>query len=108
VSYRVVIVPRAKQQLFEHALWWSEHRSPEQAGSWLTGFEHKLKKLSTNPESFPVARESEEFARKLHELHYGLRSKKTHRAVFEIRDQYVIVHSIRHLAQADLSPDDLR
>jgi plasmid stabilization system protein ParE len=107
VNYRVVIVSRAKQQLLEQALWWSEHRSPEQAYAWLAGFERKLKVLSTDPNKFPVAHESEELARNLHELHYGLKNKKTHRAVFEIREQYVIVHSIRHLAQADLSPDDL-
>jgi hypothetical protein len=27
--------------------------------------------------------------------------------VFEIRDQHVIVYSIRHLAQDDLSADDI-
>lgn len=35
----------------------------------------------------------------LHELHFGLRNKPTHRAVFEIRGDEVIVHSVRHLAQ---------
>jgi hypothetical protein len=38
-----VIVPRAKQQMLDHALWWSEHRSSEQAFDWLIGFENKLR-----------------------------------------------------------------
>jgi hypothetical protein len=44
----------------------------------------------------------------IRELHYGLRSKATHRAVFEILRDEVIVHSVRHLAQRDLTPDDIR
>jgi plasmid stabilization system protein ParE len=106
VSYHVVIVPWAKQQLLEQALWWSEHRSVEQADAWLNGFERKLASLSDGPEKHPKARESQELARNLHEIYFGLGRKKTHRAVFEIRDQYVIVHSIRHLAQDDLSASD--
>jgi plasmid stabilization system protein ParE len=107
VSYRVVIVPRAKQQLLEQALWWSEHRSAEQADAWVNGFEQKLALLSQNPDQYPLARENQELARALHELYFGLGGKKTHRAVFEIRDQHVIVYSIRHLAQDDLSADDI-
>jgi plasmid stabilization system protein ParE len=107
VSYRVVIVPRAKQQLLEQALWWSEHRSAEQADAWVNEFDQKLTSLSNNPEKHLKARESQELARKLYELYFGLGRKKTHRAVFEIRDQYVVVHSIRHLAQDDLSASDL-
>jgi hypothetical protein len=41
------------------------------------------------------------------ELHYGVRSKATHRAVFEIRGDEVIVYSVRHLAQRDLMADDM-
>jgi plasmid stabilization system protein ParE len=107
VSYRVVIVPRAKQQLLEQALWWSEHRSAEQADAWVNEFEQKLTTLSNNLEKLPKARESQALARNLYEFYFGLGNKRTHRAVFEIRDQFVIVHSIRHLAQDDLSASDL-
>jgi plasmid stabilization system protein ParE len=90
------------------AVWWSENRSADQAIRWLDGFEKALATLADKPERCVIARESDAFATAIRELHYGLRGKPTHRAVFEIRDDEVIVHSVRHFAQRDLTPDDLR
>jgi plasmid stabilization system protein ParE len=106
VKYRVTILPRAKLQLLDQAVWWSEHRSAEQAFHWLEGFEQALGSLADNPERCNVARESDAFDRVIRELHYGLRNKATHRAVFEVRADEVIVHCVRHLAQRDLTPED--
>ena len=107
MTYRVTILPRAKQQLLEQALWWSENRSAEQALRWLEGFEQALASLADNPERCITARESDAFDAVIRELRYGLRHKATHRAVFEIRADEVIVLSVRHLAQRDLTPDDI-
>ena len=107
MTYRVTILPVAKRQLLEQALWWSENRSVEQAFHWLEGFEAALASLANNPERCSLARENEAFDFIVWELHYGLRNKATHRAVFEIRNEEVIVYTVRHLAQQDLSPDDI-
>jgi plasmid stabilization system protein ParE len=93
--------------MLDQALWWAENRSAEQAFSWLEGFERTLDSLAENPERCAVARESGAFDFIVRELHYGLSNKATQRAVFEIRGDEVIVHSIRHLAQRDLTPDDV-
>jgi plasmid stabilization system protein ParE len=107
VNYRVTILPRAKCELLEQALWWSENRSAEQALHWLEGFERALESLTNHPDRCSVARESEAFDVVIREVHYGLRNKATHRAVFEIRHDEVIVCTICHLAQRDLIPDDI-
>jgi plasmid stabilization system protein ParE len=107
VKYRVTILPRAKRQLAEHAIWWARNRSAEQALRWLAGLEVALQSLCESPERWPAARESDAFAAEIRELHYAVRGKPTHRALFEVRDEEVIVYSVRHLAQADLSKDDL-
>lgn len=107
MNYHVTILPRAKRQLLDQALWWSEHRSAEQAYRWLLGFEKALASLAERPERCGTARESAAFDIALRELHFGLRNKPTHRAVFEIRGQEVVVHSVRHLAQRDLGPGDI-
>jgi plasmid stabilization system protein ParE len=107
VKYRVTILPRAKRQLLDQALWWSENRSAEQAFYWLEGFEQALASLSNNPERCGAARESKSFDNDIRELHYGLGNKPTHRAIFEIRNDEVIVYAIRHLAQRDLTPGDI-
>jgi len=108
VTHRVTILPRAKRQLLEQAFWWSENRSTEQAFRWLDGFEQALASLADRPDRCAVARESDAFDVVIRELHYGLRGKATHRAVFEIRKDEVIVHSVRHSAQRDLTLDDIQ
>ena len=107
MTYRVTILPRAKRQMLEQALWWSEKRSAEQAFNWLEGFEQALASLGHDPERCSVARERNAFDFILRELHYGLRNKATHRAVFEVRGDEVIVYSVRHLAQRELTPVDI-
>jgi plasmid stabilization system protein ParE len=108
VTYRVTIVPPARRQLLDQALWWSKKRSAEQAYDWLEGFEQALASLATNPERCAVARESDAFNIVLREIYYGLGRRPTHRAVFEVRNDEVIVYSVRHLAQDNLTPDDLK
>jgi plasmid stabilization system protein ParE len=107
MTYRVIILPRARSQLLEQALWWSLNRSADQAYYWLEGFEQALASLANNPERCSVARESDAFNVQIRELHYGFRGKATHRALFQIRESDVIVYTIRHLAQRDLTSEVL-
>lgn len=107
MTHRVTILPRAKRQLLDQALWWSEHRSAEQALRWLEGFEQALASLAERPERCSTARESAAFSCVLRDLHFGLGNKPTHRAVFEIRGDEVVVHCVRHLAQRDLGPEEI-
>ncbi len=106
MNYEVKLLPRAKLQLYNSALWWAEHCSAEQAVRWLEGFEAALQLLAHNPERWPLASESDAVPFEIREMTYGRGRRKTHRAVFEIRQQEVIVYAIRHLAQDTLTPDD--
>jgi plasmid stabilization system protein ParE len=58
MSYHVRLTTLAESELVSSALWWAEHRSPEQALRWLDGFEAAIRSLAQNPESRPLARES--------------------------------------------------
>jgi len=109
VTYRIVLLPRAEQQLYQAARWWSEHRSPKQAFRWLDGFEAAIAGLAKSPERHDTVHEIElyEFPFKVRQLLYGLSRKPTHRALFEIRADVVYVHAIRHLAQEDVTPTDI-
>ena len=49
MSYRVVLLPRAEQQLYEAALWWADNRSLDQALRWLAGFEATIQLWQTVP-----------------------------------------------------------
>ena len=107
MSYRVILNERAEGQLEAAFLWWSEHRSPEQATRWYNGFIDALHGLRENPDRIGLAREDARFSFSVRELLYGLGSSVTHRALFTIRDDTVYVFSIRHMAQRDVSPGEL-
>jgi hypothetical protein len=55
----------------------------------------------------PVAAENGCFPYQIRELHFGLGARPTHRAVFTIRPDIVLVLTIRHAAQSDLAAEDL-
>ena len=107
MTYRITFTSKARIEFNQAALWWAEHRSLDQAARWLESFETALAGLAENPERHSEARESEAFPFPLQQLLFGLGSKATHRAIFRIRDDEVTVYGIRHVAQRDLSPDEI-
>jgi plasmid stabilization system protein ParE len=107
VTYEVFVTDKAGGQLLEAARWWAEHRSVKQAKRWYDGFVAAFESLQEKPEHCALARENDNFPVTIRELHYGLASKPTHRAIFVVRPDRVVVYSIRHLAQRDITADDL-
>ena len=71
VTYRVVIKPTARHELYQDALWWAEHRDTAQAVRWMEGFEKAIESLAENPEMHPLAPESENFPFEMRQLLYG-------------------------------------
>ena len=106
MTRQVVVTARAKKELYEAAVWWAANRSTEQAIRWLEGFEAAIQNLAQDAERQPLVSEASTLPRELRQLNYGLGRRKTHRAVFEIRDDKVFVHTIRHLAQDTITEDD--
>ena len=106
MTFRVSLSSRAELQLYTNALWWAENRSTAQAVRWLDGFQRELRVLSDDPNQHSLAPESEVLPFVARQLLYGLGRRKTHRAIFEVRGDDIIVHAIRHLAQEALSAED--
>ncbi len=107
MSHRVILNERAESQLEAAYLWWREQRSAEQATRWYNGFLDSLNSLRNDPDRCGLAREDSKFPYPVHELKYGLGRRTTHRALFTVRQDMVFVFSIRHVAQKDVSPDDV-
>lgn len=104
---RIVFTERASRELEQAADWWAEHRSLDQAVRWYAGFSAAIAALKEQPQRLPLAAENGRFPYEIRELHYGLGSRPTHRAVFTIRPEMVLVLTIRHAAQAELTTEDL-
>jgi plasmid stabilization system protein ParE len=107
MKYPVILHPRADQQLENIVAWWAENRSSEQAERWYVGFVQSLKSLAQTPDRHELAAEDAEFPFEVRELRYGLGKRPTHRALFTVRPDMVYVLLVRHLAQRDVSLDDL-
>jgi plasmid stabilization system protein ParE len=93
--------------LKQTAQWWADNHSSSQANRWYEGFLKVLVSLEKNPDRFPFARESAALPVEMRELHFGLGRRKTHRAIFAIRQDSVVIYAIRHTAQDDVTADEL-
>jgi plasmid stabilization system protein ParE len=107
MSLRVVITEQAEREMQSAFNWWAEHRSKRQADRWYAGLAKAIADLSENPEKHGQCRERDRFAYEIRDLLFGLGRRPTHRAVFTIRGEEVVVLTVRHVAQKDLSPDDV-
>ena len=87
--------------------WWATNRSLDQATRWYEGFVVAIESLFESPERCPLIPETDLFPIELKELYYGLGSHPTHRAIFTIRNDVVLIYSIRHLAQDRIMPEDI-
>jgi plasmid stabilization system protein ParE len=73
---------------------------------WLREINAHIFSLAENPERCPLAHESARFAYEIRELHLGIGSQPTHRALFRIIGNGVEVLMVRHVAQDEIQPID--
>lgn len=108
MNYEVIIPARVRIQLKAASAWYvARSGSTDIASTWHHGFVAVIATLATNPQRFGLAHESESFPYDVRELLYGSGRRKTHRALFRIDGRCVHLLSIRHIAQRDVTPDDL-
>jgi plasmid stabilization system protein ParE len=106
MRYEVVVTERACQQLDSGCEWYAA-QSPELAAEWYNGFIDALLGLEHNPERFGFAHESQRVGLPIRELLDGIGRRKTHRGLFAVRPDRVVIYAIRHVAQQDVTADDL-
>ncbi len=107
-TFSVVLTEQAARELEENADWWATNRSMEQAARWYEGLSSKITSLRQSPERCPLADEHSEFSYELRELHFGLGTEPTHRAIFTIVSDIVVVLTIRHSSQKELRVSDIQ
>ncbi len=101
--FEVILTKLAMDELERSHAWWAANRSVEQANRWYDGFIKALLTLEENPERFSLAPEHNKFRMPVRQFNYGLGNKTTHRALYLVRADKVIVLRIRHLSQQNLS-----
>jgi plasmid stabilization system protein ParE len=107
MNYTVVMTERAARDIEDAADWWARERSAEQSQRWYQGIRTAIHGLAKAPEARPVAPERNLFSYEIRELLYGLGAKPTHRVIFTIIHETVLVLTVRHAARRPLRPEDL-
>ncbi len=107
MSLPLVIMPEAHEGLLRNAQWWAKHHSVEQSERWYDGFVDALFQIPDHKHQHPLARENDAFPFELRALHYGVSSRPTHRALYTIRPDSIVVLTVLGAAEQDFSPDDL-
>lgn len=87
--------------------WWAENRSAAEAIRWYEGIYQTIKSLEELPERCLIAPQTSLLDQALRQLHYGIGARPTHRIVFAINENEVVILRIRHASQDRLQASDL-
>ncbi len=104
MEYRFRFSPLAMAEA-DAAYDWIARNSPARAAEWYRGLFEKIETLRTHPRRCPLARESGAFGEEVRQLLYGKR-RGVYRILFAIREDTIVVFSIRHSARQPLSPEE--
>jgi hypothetical protein len=104
MKYRVLLTDECRQNVRINIDWYSE-RSASAAEGWYSGFQNLLSSLDENPQRYPLAPESRRFPIELRHVNYGSGRRTTHRVIFAIRADAVVVYAVRHASQGEWRPD---
>ena len=109
MNYRVLFTSKSRLEFYNAALWWAEHRDAEQAGLWMEQFQTAIDSLKEHPERHAVIHENDlcQWKHVYRRILFGLGKRPTHRAVYRVADDTVYIVAIRHVSQADMTPDDI-
>ena len=91
----------AEQQMHSTAEWYAL-QNPEIAEAWFNGLVAALESVCDNPEQFSFANEAERLGKSFRQMLYGVGQRITHRVLFSVREDRIVVHQIRHVAQDDV------
>lgn len=105
--FEVLITPSAEVDIQRNFHWWYENRSQDQAIRWYQSIHESITTLKKFPERCPTAPEAELLGIPIRQLSFGIGSHPTHRIVFLIRAELVIILRVRHSSQQSLSDSDL-
>jgi hypothetical protein len=100
-------MPTAEEGLLRNARFWETNYSLDEAERWYTTFSRAIEAIPDHPLQHPVARANDAFPFELRALHFGISSFPTHRALFTIRPDVIVVLAIRGAAEQDATVEEL-
>lgn len=97
MTYTIVFTQPAQDAALETASYLREEASPEVANTWLDGIIETIYSLTEHPHRCGYARENADHEAELRQILY-----KSHRVIYTVEQQSVVVLYIRHQRQDQL------
>ena len=107
MSLRLRITASAERDIRRQHQWWADYRSVEQADRWLLGIDKAIAQLPTGPVLHPLADEVALRARGVRQALFGLGSRPSHRILYAVEPQAVVVYRVRSLRQRGVGLSEL-
>ena len=104
MTYRVVILPSAEDDIVEAAASMSQQSSISSAADWVVSIQTAINTLSQLPFRCPLAPENESFREQIRQLLDG-KGRRQYRILYTVRDDAVYILHVRHAARPYLEPD---
>lgn len=106
MSYTVVVLPRARDQITGIVQWLAEH-SPEGAARWLVAYDEAVDRLADHAGDCGLAPEDEYVTLTIRQILFKTRRGQTYRALFTIEDSKVRILAVRGPGQELVPPEEL-
>ncbi len=101
------LADRAHEDVVSTCRWWSDNRSEQQADRWFAKLSATIDSVYAEPDRFGIASDNDSFPLEVRQANFGVGRKPTHRVLFLIRPDMTLVVRVLHLAQDELTADDL-
>jgi len=107
VMFAVQITEPAQDDIDRAFVWWSSRRSQVEARKWYNEIHRAILTLKQMPERCPTVPESKLSVAGVRQLLFGVGTRPTHRIMFVVRSNTVIVLRVRHHSEGELAPFDI-
>lgn len=105
--FAIHITDVAEQDIQSAFEWWRDNRSASEAERWYQSIYPAIETLQSMPHRCAFATERELIGVELRQLLYGIGRRPTHRILFSVENETVIILRVLHNAQQHLRPDQI-
>ena len=103
MTHRVELAGSIKAELKEAGRYLKDQVSPEAARRWLANLQAAMATLESQPQTCPIATESEAARGEVRELLHG-KGRSRHRILFTIEGDRAIILGVRHIPEDEQTP----
>lgn len=104
MTYHVITLPGAEEEIVEAAAWISRQTDTDTAADWIAGLQTAMASLAQLPFRCPLAPENDRFEREIRQLLHG-RGRQQYRILYTVQGEAVFILHVRHATRSYLDSE---